>query len=223
MCLDSRLLLCWDNKERTAHVSILLALPLSRCSGIARTSALWLIMHTCRRRHGASTTSSEGWPQLTSGHRLCTAHQFQHFVRLTAPLATVLPQVAAVLKRCAAQSAAGGPRCSELERYMTNCIKVDGQLILAYLTTRVILTYATVPQILVQAACAATTWQRGIEGQSSGLLEALNVMFTAQVHGPQCLRCTYSTVKKVSARESCCTAVRDRRAYALQRCQVGEA
>jgi hypothetical protein len=46
---------------------------------------------------------------------------------------------------------------------------------------------------------------------------------TPQVHGPQCLRCTYSTVKKVSAKDSCCTAVRDRRAYALQRCHVGEA
>ncbi len=45
---------------------------------------------------------------------------------------------------------------------------------------------------------------------------------TSQVHGPQCLRCTYSTVKKVSAKHSCCTAVRDRKAYAIQRCQVGE-
>jgi hypothetical protein len=39
----------------------------------------------------------------------------------------VLPthvQVAAVIKRCEAQSAAGKGRCSELERYMTNCIKV---------------------------------------------------------------------------------------------------
>lgn len=43
-----------------------------------------------------------------------------------------------------------------------------------------------------------------------------------QVHGSQCLRCTYSTVKKVSAKQSCCTAVRDRKAYAIQRCQVGE-
>jgi Tyrosine-protein kinase ephrin type A/B receptor-like len=33
-------------------------------------------------------------------------------------------QVAAVIKRCEAQSAAGKGRCSELERYMTNCIKV---------------------------------------------------------------------------------------------------
>jgi hypothetical protein len=48
------------------------------------------------------------------------------------------------------------------------------------------------------------------------------VTFPPQVHGPQCLRCTYSTVRKVSARGSCCTAVRDRKAYALQRCQVGE-
>ena len=32
--------------------------------------------------------------------------------------------MAAVVKRCAAQSAAGKGRCSELERYMTNCIKV---------------------------------------------------------------------------------------------------
>jgi hypothetical protein len=44
-----------------------------------------------------------------------------------------------------------------------------------------------------------------------------------QVHGAQCLRCTYSTVKKVSAEASCCTAVRDARAYAIQSCQVGEA
>ena len=35
-----------------------------------------------------------------------------------------LLQVAAVLRRCEAQSAAGRPRCSELDRYMTNCIKV---------------------------------------------------------------------------------------------------
>jgi hypothetical protein len=35
-----------------------------------------------------------------------------------------MPQVAAVLKRCEAQSAAGGPRCSELDRYMANCIRV---------------------------------------------------------------------------------------------------
>jgi hypothetical protein len=41
-----------------------------------------------------------------------------------APPAAVLPQVAAVLKRCAAQTAAGRPRCSELDRYMANCIKV---------------------------------------------------------------------------------------------------
>ena len=39
----------------------------------------------------------------------------------------VLPkhvQVKDVIKRCEAQSAAGKGRCSELERYMTNCIKV---------------------------------------------------------------------------------------------------
>lgn len=45
---------------------------------------------------------------------------------------------------------------------------------------------------------------------------------TMQVHGPQCLRCTYLTIRKVSARDSCCTAVRDAKAYAIQRCQVGE-
>jgi hypothetical protein len=36
-----------------------------------------------------------------------------------------MPQVAKVLKRCAAQSAAGGPRCTELDRYIANCIKVE--------------------------------------------------------------------------------------------------
>lgn len=33
----------------------------------------------------------------------------------------------AVIKRCEAQSAAGKGRCSELERYMANCIKVGGE------------------------------------------------------------------------------------------------
>jgi hypothetical protein len=45
-------------------------------------------------------------------------------------------------------------------------------------------------------------------------------LITAQVHGPLCLRCTYSTLQKVGARASCCTAVRDAKAYTIQRCQV---
>ena len=43
-----------------------------------------------------------------------------------------------------------------------------------------------------------------------------------QVHGDQCLRCTASTVRHISARQSCCTAVRDANKYGLLNCQVGE-
>ena len=43
-----------------------------------------------------------------------------------------------------------------------------------------------------------------------------------QVHGDQCLRCTASTVRHISARQSCCTAVRDAKKYGLLNCQVGE-
>lgn len=45
---------------------------------------------------------------------------------------------------------------------------------------------------------------------------------TAQIHGYQCLRCTLSTIKKISAKDSCCTAVRDGKKYGLDRCKVGE-
>ena len=43
-----------------------------------------------------------------------------------------------------------------------------------------------------------------------------------QIHGDQCLRCTASTVRHISARQSCCTAVRDAKKYSLLKCQVGE-
>ena len=45
---------------------------------------------------------------------------------------------------------------------------------------------------------------------------------TAQIHGYQCLRCTFSPIKKVSAKNSCCTAVRDAKKFGLHRCKVGE-
>ena len=45
---------------------------------------------------------------------------------------------------------------------------------------------------------------------------------TAQVHGHQCLRCTFSTIKKIGAKDSCCTAVRDARRYGLNHYKVGE-
>ena len=43
-----------------------------------------------------------------------------------------------------------------------------------------------------------------------------------QIHGDQCLRCTASTVRQISARQSCCTAVRNIKKYDLLNCQVGE-
>ena len=45
---------------------------------------------------------------------------------------------------------------------------------------------------------------------------------TAQIHGYQCLRCTFSPIKKVSAKNSCCTAVRDAKKFGLNHCKVGE-
>ena len=49
-----------------------------------------------------------------------------------------------------------------------------------------------------------------------------DVVFMLKVHGDQCLRCTASTVRHISARQSCCTAVRDAKKYGLLNCQVGE-
>ena len=139
-----------------------------------------------------------------------------------------MSQVAAVLKRCAAQSAAGGPRCSELDRYMANCIKVKRRPKLFHDTYRAALTHAEVARLRHRFRsrlhhAAITRRGRAALRPEQHLLEAHKAVFTSQVHGPQCLRCTYSTVKKVGARDSCCTAVRDRRAYAIQRCQAGEA
>jgi hypothetical protein len=45
---------------------------------------------------------------------------------------------------------------------------------------------------------------------------------TAQIHGHQCLRCIFSPIKKVSAKNSCCTAVRDAKKFGLNHCKVGE-
>lgn len=44
----------------------------------------------------------------------------------------------------------------------------------------------------------------------------------SQVHGPRCLRCTFSTVKKITAKASRCTAVRDTKKYTLAGGKVGE-
>ena len=55
-----------------------------------------------------------------SAHYIDRSH-FLH-ARLNAQHSTW--QVAAVIKRCEAQSAAGKGRCSEYEHYIANCIKV---------------------------------------------------------------------------------------------------
>ena len=110
---------------------------------------------------------------------------------------------------------------------MTNCVKVGGLPgVLAMCLRPAACQHRLAPLVYTTlAAPAQCSGFRPAEGSGTPAMcddcdwPALR---TVQVHGPQCLRCTYSTVRKVSAKDSCCTAVRDVKAYAIQRCQVGE-
>jgi hypothetical protein len=87
-----------------------------------------LVCHAVRKPNWLGCLHCASLHQLHDGVRVHHAHYVvaaELGCVLHVSLSTVShSQVAAVIKRCEAQSAAVKGRCSELERYMTNCIKV---------------------------------------------------------------------------------------------------
>ena len=127
---------------------------------------------------------------------------------------------AAILEKCRKQSAAGKGRCAELARYMNRC--------------RQVVTY--VRKHMWQHSCvegaphesSGGPWSCCLQhhaGCASAIHECAlqqHCGLHLQIHGYQCLRCTFSTIKKIDAKDSCCTAVRDAKKYGLSHCRVGE-